>query len=165
MSFHMQDFHGRYQAFSNGRIWSRRGFRWLKVHYSRSGYANVSLDLPGVKSFRLHRLIAMAFIANPEGKPEVNHKDGDKKNNAASNLEWVTHKENGAHARDILGRSGQFKKGENNSPTTMLTEATVRGIRLRYKAGQTPAQIGKALGIDRKNVGHICRRTTWRNVI
>ena len=49
-------------------------------------------------SFKLHRQVAMLFIPNPEGKPQVNHKDGCKENNAISNLEWNTNRENAHHA-------------------------------------------------------------------
>lgn len=153
--FPLNEFVARYEVFADGRIWSRRGFRWLKVHYSKSGYANVSLDLPGIKSFRLHRLVALICIPNPENKPEVNHKDGDKNNNAVSNLEWVTHKENCDHARDVLGQSNQFEKGKNNSPRTVLSQADIQVIKMRYVAGDGPAAIAKTYGIHRKHVSKI----------
>jgi hypothetical protein len=56
------------------------------------------------KVFTIHKLVALAFIPNTQNKPEVNHKDGNKLNNALSNLEWATHKENCQH-RELTGLS------------------------------------------------------------
>lgn len=65
------------------------------------GYYHVALYRDGeYKICRLNRVVAIAFIPNPENKPEVNHKDGNKLNNRADNLEWVTGKENKKHARE-----------------------------------------------------------------
>lgn len=66
------------------------------------GYFRLNLYKKGKKkAFRVHRLLAMAFIPNPECKSQINHKDGNKSNNDLSNLEWVTPKENVNHAFDI----------------------------------------------------------------
>lgn len=63
------------------------------------GYLIVSLYKNGTRYIkRVHRLVSVAFIPNPEGKPQVNHIDGDKSNNRVSNLEWATAKENCQHA-------------------------------------------------------------------
>lgn len=64
------------------------------------GYLNASLRLDDYvsKCFYVHRLVALAFLPNPEGKSDVNHKDGDPSNNHVDNLEWATHRENMEHA-------------------------------------------------------------------
>ena len=65
---------------------------------NKAGYYNVSLvNSTSRKSFKIHRLVAIAFITNPENKPEVNHKDKNKLNNNINNLEWATRSENMSH--------------------------------------------------------------------
>lgn len=73
----------------------------LKCPPDRNGYLRLTTSICGIKSsIRNHRAVALAYLANPEGKPQVNHKDGDKKNNLLSNLEWCTNEENQKHAID-----------------------------------------------------------------
>lgn len=90
------NYEGLYEASSLGRIRSvYRYNRILKPMISNSGYARVDLfKNKNRKQFSVHRLIAMTFISNPEGKKAVNHIDENKLNNCIDNLEWVTHKEN-----------------------------------------------------------------------
>lgn len=76
---------------SSGRI--------IKPHQNADGYLTVCLSKDNQKTtFRVNRLVALAFIPNPDYKLEVNHKDGDKKNNNVSNLEWCNRSENERHA-------------------------------------------------------------------
>jgi hypothetical protein len=71
-----------------------------KLNPNGNGYLNLLLHKEGVKkAFRVHRLVAEAFIPNPNNLPEVNHKDGDKLNNTVDNLEWCTKSHNETHAR------------------------------------------------------------------
>ena len=72
-----------------------------KCKKRRQGYLYVKLTINGKsKAAFIHRLVATAYIPNPENKPEVNHKDGNKHNNYINNLEWATSKENKKHARE-----------------------------------------------------------------
>lgn len=75
------------------------------------GYTTIRLDK---KIYSLHRIVAKTFVDNPENKSEVNHKDGNKKNNNADNLEWVSHYENLRHAFDngLLFRLPDEKRDE-----------------------------------------------------
>ena len=73
--------------------------RVLKPSPDTHGYLQVRPSKKGkVKTFRVHQLVARAFIPNPHNKPEINHDDGNKINNCVSNLEWQTSRENSIHA-------------------------------------------------------------------
>ncbi|UUJ74848.1 hypothetical protein GRNsp03_240 [Salmonella phage GRNsp03] len=89
--------HEGYEVSSLGRVRSNKGI--LKEFIQDNGYAAVMLGA-GVRKL-VHRLVASAFIANPEGKPEVNHKDHVRHHNMAINLEWVTRQENIDHSNNI----------------------------------------------------------------
>jgi hypothetical protein len=95
-------FEGLYQASSLGRVKSlqRKHELIMRLQTVRNGYIVVSLRIAAgtKKLLRVHRLVAQTFIPNKENKPEVNHKDGNKENNIAQNLEWVTSSENHKHA-------------------------------------------------------------------
>lgn len=89
---------GHYQVTSWGRIYDvdNEKFVNLELH---DGFVRVDLFEPNGKRkhHKVHRLVAKAFIQNPENKPQVNHKDGNKQNNSFTNLEWVTDEENKDH--------------------------------------------------------------------
>lgn len=91
-------YEGRYQVSDLGNVRNAKG-RTLKPQLINSGYLVVHLMLAGDRKIGLvHRLVAAAFLPQDETRTHVNHKDSDKKNNARTNLEWVTRSENVRHA-------------------------------------------------------------------
>lgn len=97
---------GMYEISSEGRVRSMIILKSgnikstiLKHQFNKKGYPIVRVTVNRVKmTIRIHREVARAFIDNPENKPQVNHKDGNKENNSVSNLEWCTNTENAHHA-------------------------------------------------------------------
>lgn len=91
----IKGYEGLYAITSCGKVWSYRAQKFLKPSDNGIGYLKVSLYKDGkVESRFVHRLVAEAYIPNPENKTEINHKDENKEHNWLSNLEWTTHKEN-----------------------------------------------------------------------
>lgn len=102
---------GKYIIYSDGRIWSIRSDKFLKESVHHTGYKRVNINK---KDRRLHRLVAEAFIPNPNNLPYVNHINEDKGDNRVENLEWCTHRHNITHSigSDHLGL--YFHKGKYN---------------------------------------------------
>lgn len=90
-----------YKVSNLGRIKLFRPYNgsYIKALYLKNGYNYVELRLEGTsKRYRVCRLVANSFLSNPDNKPVVNHKDGSKRNDAVTNLEWNTSSENMYHA-------------------------------------------------------------------
>lgn len=91
----IEGYEGQYAVTRDGRVWSYKSNRFLTNTNNGQGYLQVTLSIGGVnKKYRIHRLVAEAFIPNPEGKPQVDHIDQDKSNNCVENLRWATGSEN-----------------------------------------------------------------------
>lgn len=109
----IKGYEGLYQVSNLGRVKSlgkggfnqyQKNVRFLSICKNSEGYGIVVLTKElQTRTFSVHRIVAKTFIENPLNKRVVNHKDGNKLNNVASNLEWLTYKENYIHARDVLG--------------------------------------------------------------
>lgn len=98
----IKGFENYYSVSDDGKVYSKIRKKYLKLNYKKNGYVYVSLQVNNIKiTKRAHRLVAEAFIQNPDNKPFVNHIDGNKSNNNVKNLEWVTGKENNIHAINI----------------------------------------------------------------
>jgi hypothetical protein len=106
---------GKYLVLENGSIVSKRTGRSLRPKTSRHGYQVITYySNEKRRAEYVHRLVAMAFIHNPLNLREVNHIDGNKKNNSVANLEWCSRHENMLHAHATGLQDTTILKSENN---------------------------------------------------
>lgn len=153
----VKGFENDYLIYSDGRVYSFKSNKFLKPRLSMDGYERVCL-YKDKKSYeyRVHRLIAEAFIDNPNNLPQVNHKDFNRSNNVLENLEWCTNKENVQYSinngnlgfgNQILERSkdsGRFKYCKAYTFTNVFNNKTFTIIGIKNVANQ--------FGCSKKNV-------------
>ncbi len=158
---------GKYQISNKGRIRSfvGRETRILLGTPDRRGYICVGLwdkRTPRKIYTRMHQLVAKAFVPNPLELKEVNHDDEDKGNNFASNLKWVTRRENCLHSR----LRPPTMKGEKHG-MAKITDDDVLTIRQRYRRGSPDNNltvIANEYGISVSTVHHIIQRQNWKHI-
>lgn len=148
---------GLYQVSNTGLIRNSAGLV-LKDYDNGRGYRALKLARSGTKRHHyVHRLVAAAFLGPSD--LEVNHLDGDKTNNCASNLEYTTRTGNNLHARRVLKRH----VGEDHC-YAKLTEDSVRRIRELAQTNKSYADIGKKFGIAADTVSKVVRGRSWQSV-
>lgn len=150
----IKGYEGLYSADESGNIWSHRQRKFLKPWIIGHGYEMVMLYKDTTpKKFLTHRLIALTFVPNPENLREVNHKDGERRNNRPENLEWVTSKENKAHA----WKAGLYTHRK-------LTDEDIREIKRLSKTGMYQKEIGLRFGIKQGYVSGIVIGKYWGHI-
>ena len=146
-----------YEASADGRIRNAKTGRLLKQHIGNDGYLRIQI---AGKTRLAHRVIADIFLLKPVGKDFVNHKDGNKQNNRADNLEWVTRSENMQHAYENgLKSAAGVKNGRSK-----LTEADVAFIRGHCIPGDKEfgaSALSKKLGVARQTISAVFHRQNW----
>lgn len=151
-------FRGRYEVSNFGRV---RGLTAiLKPSINNCGYLNVGLCLDRIrKTKKVHRLVAAAFLPNPENKPQVNHKDGDKSNNKASNLEWATKSENELHAYST-GLKIKLRPGDRPENIKLCPEKVLE-IRSLLSNGAKGVELAKKYNVTPMLISLIKNRQIW----
>ena len=140
--------------YRNGQARRHQG-RILKARTQNWGYMLVGLSKSSKHYWRyVHRLVAMTFLGKPPtAQHEINHKNGEKEDNRASNLEWCTRGENKEHAAR-LGLLGNMK----------LNTKRVKEIRRRFASGESYLILAKEFGVAPGYIHSIIRKEKWSHV-
>ena len=157
-------YEGLYEISNIGRVKSLKKYRSkrdiiMKPTINTCGYFIVTLCINGTKKIkRVNRLVAIEFIPNPENKPEVNHKEGNKLDNRDFMLEWTTAKENTQHSFDNgLQVSRKGVKHHN----TNLTESDVLSIR---SSKLLQKELAKIYNVRQQAISDIVNRRRWKHI-
>ena len=150
-----------------GNVWTyvnkKKPYK-LVLMINKFGYCVVNLYIKHKpKQFRVNRLVAEAFIPNPDNLPQVNHKDGDKLNNNVENLEWCTAKYNTDHA---IATGLRINSGETFHSSKLKEKDVHKICKLlesnKYTAKQIPSKIGKHCTL--KMVHNIMYNGCWKEI-
>lgn len=134
--------------------------RILKTRIGPDGYCVAFLSYScKVKAKRIHAIVLEAFIGPRPLGMQANHKNGIKTDNQPKNLEWVTLRENIAHAT----RNGLVPSGENHW-NSKLKERHILEIRKRIQTGQTQGKIAAIYKVNRRTISKIGTRKAWKNI-
>lgn len=146
-------FETRYAITEDGRVWSKKHNKFMQDRADKDGYRRINLRAEDKKSYTrfIHRLVAEAYIPNPDNKPEINHKDENKTNNCVSNLEWATTKENINHGT----RTQRAMESRSNNPNAKSRAKKVYCFETDtvYESGTAAAA---ALHIDQGSISRCC---------
>lgn len=144
---------------SNIRLRANKGIL-KKLSKKPNGYLTASIGgRLRLKNCYVHRLVAKAFIPNPENKRTVNHKNGIKTDNRVENLEWMSHKENIVHAikSDLMNNSG------SNHGNSKLSDDDIIEIR-RLSRKMSQKEIANIFKTSQSNVSRIIRNEMWSHI-
>lgn len=144
-----------YEITREGQVINKKSKRILKGQPNGKGYLRVSI---GGKLQFIHRLVAQKYVPNPDCLEQVNHKDGNKLNNNADNLEWVSNQTN----RDHAIQTGLQIHGEE-CPWAKLTWADVDFIRT-LQGYKTAVEVAEYYGVSRTTISGIWNGRTWKKV-
>lgn len=162
----VEGYSNRYEVSNYGRVITLfRGItKLMHPSFNTKKYLHVTLMKNKKRTcMKVHRLVATAFLPNPNSLPEVNHKNGIKTDNSVTNLEWISSGDNQRHAYRIGLKKPPNLSGENNN-SSKLKLVDVISIRLMIANKVKQRSIAKMFGIANGTVNDIKMKRTWKIV-
>jgi hypothetical protein len=169
MDKYIKGYEGLYKITTNGVVYldERVGYRGKIIprkiksqRLVRNYYAVTLIKNNKPLTKKIHRLVAETYIPNPDNKPFVNHKDGNKLNNNVHNLEWVTPLENVKHAWE----NGLVDYKGEKVYTAKLTSKDVILIRTNCKSYEDKIAFSKIYNINLSTINRLLRNETWKHI-
>jgi hypothetical protein len=172
-------YEGRYQISNQGNVktltrivssyrssYTRRGKVLNKYYGGRTGYYKVKLytGIGTFESFPVHRLVAQSFLENLDNYPQINHKDGNPKNNNVNNLEWVNNSINIQHAYDTGLININNRRGVNHYKATLTEEQVINMRKDHSEENVSYKELATKYNIKLINVYNIISRNSWKHV-
>lgn len=153
------DYEGIIKVSSFGRIKSFLKTKDGCLVGSKTTKGYISFTIRRTNMFLAHRAVAIAFIPNPENKPQVNHKNGIRDDNRVENLEWCNNSENNLHAFRVLGRKPTWlgKSGVDFHETKRINQYTLDGVFI--KEWYNARDITRELNICYRGISLVCLGT------
>lgn len=151
---------GTYFVSNKGQVRNKKGYI-LKPTTDKYGYYRLCFRLKNrkTKQFFVHRLVAICFIENNENKPQINHKDLDKKNNCVENLEWCNNSENIKH---LFNNGILSQKGSKNNQSKLNEEKVIEIYKLKGKMKHN--NIAEIYGVARTTITQIMSQINWKHL-
>lgn len=151
----IEGYEGLYQVSNTGLVKNKKREKVLALEPSNCIYLRVHLWKNGVgKHYLVHRLVAEAFIDNPNNLPQVNHKDEDKTNNNVDNLEWCTVEYNHNYGT-VIERIKTTQQNDKNKSKVILQYTLDGQFVAEYPSIK---EASRQTGLDDGNISHCCRR-------